>query len=668
MFIDSGDPLEQINLMIPALPFPGETRTDLNPWLLSTDDPLSLQHRDAFVGNGLLGQRISPWGDGSAYEGRSQSWRYGFWGRDKRDNEALMELPTWAVLDFHHPGPMGRRCERVLNHRQSLDLRTGTVETRYRVEGSHWAGEIRRRAWISRSEPNLSVLELEIVPEKGWYIELIERFDASWMSQTQAVHTAQGECLELHLEAGPDRRPLHLASRLETHGQVPERTTERLREGCVERFTWLKVEPGKPIKATRFVVIADDGLPEMAFDLTALRQAHEKSWAALWESRIEVPHAPVQQLVNACVYHLYSQTRAGVPLAIGPCGISGDGYCGRVFWDADLWVFPPLALLQPELAKGMVEYRYETLEGAKESAREDGYEGACFSWESAATGKEWVPFPKIHQQRHVNSDVAWAQWFYVCLTGDTHYLREKAFPVILESARYWASRAVHNAEADRYELLGIYCPDEYAAIRDNNACTNYGAAWTLRKAAELAERFGVEAPVDRFREIADKMYIPWDEEHGVIAEFEGWTDERVIKQADTTLLIYPWEMPMETELKARIVDYYRAHYPKNKIMMGSAIDGIIDCELGRPEHAWESFIDLLPHFHPPYFTASESPTNDCMNFLTGIGGLLQLVLMGFGGIRVRETGIEIPPPSVSTKPLPVTLHTKVSQDFSNAPT
>jgi len=235
-------------------------------------------------------------------------------------------------------------------------------------------------------------------------------------------------------------------------------------------------------------------------------------------------------------------------------------------------------------------------------------------------------------------------------------VREKAFPVILESARYWASRAVHNAEADRYELPGIYCPDEYAGIQNNNACTNYGAAWTLRKAAELAERFGAEAPVERFREIADKVYIPWDEDHGVIAEFEGWTDDRVIKQADTALLVYPWEMPMDDKLKARIVDYYRAHYPKNKIMMGSAIDGIIDCELGRAERAWESFLDLLPHFHPPFFTASESPANDCMNFLTGIGGLLQLVLMGFGGIRVRGNGIEVHPPSASADALRVTLH------------
>lgn len=629
--------------------------TGIDPWVLATESPLAVEHRDAFVGNGLLGQRISPWGDGSTYESRSQSYRYGFWGRDNRGNEALMELPTWAVLDFRHPGPMGRPCERVLNHTQSLDLRTGTVETRYRVEGSHWTGEVCRRAWVCRQDPDRAVLELEIIPKSGSFIEVRERFDASWMKQATEIETTLGEGLGMFLQAGPDHRPLHLASRLISHGQNPHHITERKRGDVVERSTWMKITPGEPIRMTRIITVADREKTWQTIDLPLLRAAHEAAWGKLWEAWIKVSDPEFQPLINASVYHLYSQTREGVSLGIGPCGISGDGYLGRAFWDMDLWVFPALVVLQPALAKGMVEYRYQTLGGARENAREDGFEGACFAWESAATGKEWVPFPKIHQQRHVNSDVAWAQWFYVLVTGDQSYLKEKAFPVILESARYWASRVVHNEEQDRYELRGIYCPDEYAGIQDNNATTNYGAAWTLRKAAELAERLGMDAPVDRFRQIADKMYIPWDEAHGVIAEFEGWTDDRIIKQADTTLLIYPWEMPMEKELKERIVDYYRAHYPDNKIMMGSAIDGIIDCELGRWDRALEALKDLLPHFHPPYYTASESPTNDCLNFLTGLGGLLQLVLMGFAGLRVREDGLHLPPPSASN-PLPVTLH------------
>ena len=627
-----------------------------NPWVLTTEDPLSLKHRDAFIGNGLLGQRISPWGDGSAYTGRSQSYRYGFWGLDQRQNEALMELPTWAVLDFSHPGPMGRPCEEILHHRQSLDLRTGTVETRYRVEGSHWAGEVCRRAWVSRTEANLAVLELEVTPESGWFIQVTERFDASWMTQAEDIQTALGDGLTLSLVAGPDRRPLHLSSRLTLHGFSAERVTERLLADSVERSTWIKVEPGKTIRVTRLIAVADEAGENLAIDGAALRERHEAAWAELWKARVEISEPALQPIVNASVYHLYSQAREGVALGVGPCGISGDGYLGRAFWDMDFWVFPALAVLQPALAKGMVEYRFNTLEGAKENAREDGYEGACFAWESASTGKEWVPFPKIHQQRHVNSDIAWAQWFYVCVSADETYLREKATPVILESARYWASRVVHNEEADRYELLGIYCPDEYAGIQDNNATTNYGAAWTLRKAAELAERFGLEEPVARYREIAEKMYLPWDEENQVYAEFAGWKDDRVIKQADTALLVYPWEMPMEDTLKERIVDYYRAHYPKNKIMMGSAIDGIIDCELGRTDRAREAFNDLLPHLHPPYYTASESPTNDCLNFITGIGGLLQLVLMGFAGIRVREEGLVIPETNAPASPQ-VTLHT-----------
>ncbi|MDV7396091.1 hypothetical protein RZS08_32160, partial [Arthrospira platensis SPKY1] len=115
----------------------------------------------------------------------------------------------------------------------------------------------------------------------------------------------------------------------------------------------MKIEPGTAIRVTRFIILSDTAIPaQHNFDLAAIRQSHEQDWAHLWQGRIEVSQPAVQQLVNACVYHLYSQSRAGMSLAMGPCGISGDGYLGRVFWDADLWVFPALALLQPDLAKG----------------------------------------------------------------------------------------------------------------------------------------------------------------------------------------------------------------------------------------------------------------------------------------------------------------------------
>jgi len=184
--------------------------------------------------------------------------------------------------------------------------------------------------------------------------------------------------------------------------------------------------------------------------------------------------------------------------------------------------------------------------------------------------------------------------------------------------------------------------DECAWLRNNSLTTNWGAAVTLRLAARLAERFGLAEPVERWRRIADRMFLPFDEAGQRWLEFEGY-DGGPIDQADTVLAIYPYEMPMSPAVKANTVDYYRARYRPDKIMMCSAMDGVVDCELGRRESAWASLIDLVPHFRRPFLLVSEKTVNETLSFATGIGGFLQLVVMGFGGIRIHDDGLQVTP-------------------------
>jgi len=138
------------------------------------------------------------------------------------------------------------------------------------------------------------------------------------------------------------------------------------------------------------------------------------------------------------------------------------------------------------------------------------------------------------------------------------------------------------------------------------------------------------------------MWIPFDSKNQRYIEYEGYSNQ-TIKQADTALLIYPYEMPMSDKVKANTVDFYRDRYPDANIMMAAAFDGIIDCELGRPDRAWESLCNLMTHFREPYMLASESPANETISFMTGLGGLLQLMVMGFAGIRIRENGLQVQP-------------------------
>jgi trehalose/maltose hydrolase-like predicted phosphorylase len=630
------------------------------PWILETRAPDAPGHRDAFLGNGWMGQRLGVEGDASTYSQEppggpmspSGCLIQGLW-----DDRGLITPPLWAVLDYNDGEHLLRRGVGIWqNYRQRLDLRTGTLTTEVDWNSGVRASRLVTRVWLSRSRPGVAVLEREVTPSFDGEVSFIDRLDGRVAGEARTWR-AQGseqpdQTISLDARFGPRERWLALLSRLVIEGAAPTVAVSR-EERMVERTVRLKVRAGQTARVVKVVAVAtdaDSGSPGTtawnlaegaARGLGKLRADHEAAWAALWSSRIEVGHPGLQRLLDASLFQLYCNVREGSPWVPGPTGLSANAWGGHVFWDDDLWMFPGLCLLRPELGRCFVEYRCRTLPGAFRNARAEGYDGAMIAWESTEFGDDMIPQLVYHHQHHVNSDVALAQWWYALIAGDEPFLREKGLPVILACARFWTSRVVYNSVRDRYELRRICGADEHAEIQDNNAYTNYSAAWTLRLAARLARRFGLECPPD-WERIADKLWVPFDEEHQRYLEFEGYTGGKV-KQADTALLIYPYEMPMPDTVKANTVDYYRKRYPEGNIMMAAAFDGIVDCELGRPVQGWASLLRLLPHFRTPYLLASESPKNECMSFCTGLGGLMQLVLMGYAGVRVREDGLVAQP-------------------------
>ena len=114
---------------------------------------------------------------------------------------------------------------------------------------------------------------------------------------------------------------------------------------------------------------------------------HNKAWDELWKSDIQIEgDDQSQQDIHSMLYHLYSFSRPGTALSPSPMGLSGLGYNGHVFWDTELWMYPSYLVLQPEMAKSMMEYRFQRLDAARKNAFNHGYKGAMFPWESAATG------------------------------------------------------------------------------------------------------------------------------------------------------------------------------------------------------------------------------------------------------------------------------------------
>ncbi|HRI20003.1 MAG TPA: glycoside hydrolase family 65 protein, partial [Panacibacter sp.] len=198
---------------------------------------------------------------------------------------------------------------------------------------------------------------------------------------------------------------------------------------------------------------------------------HNKAWDDLWKSDIVIDgDAQAQQDVHSMMYHLYSFTREGAANSPSPMGLSGLGYNGHVFWDTELWMFPALLVLHPELAKGMLEYRFERLEAARRNAFSHGYKGAMFPWESAGTGVEETPVWALSGpfEHHITADVGMAAWNYYSVTQDKDWLREKGWPILSATADFWASRVERNGPG-KYDIKNVVAADEWAENIDNNA-------------------------------------------------------------------------------------------------------------------------------------------------------------------------------------------------------
>lgn len=373
---------------------------------------------------------------------------------------------------------------------------------------------------------------------------------------------------------------------------------------------------------------------------------HIAAWDKLWESDIVIEgDLQSQQDIHSMLYHMYAFVREGSGLSCSPMGFSGFGYNGHVFWDADTWIFPALLLLHPELAESMIEYRYQRLDAARHNAFMHGYKGAMYPWEGSEMGNEDNTVTNMHGpfENHITGDVAMAAWQYYAVTQDVEWLRQKGFSILSAAAEYWVSRSESN-EAGEYEIRNVIGADEWNQNRqggknvNNNAYTNGVAKSTLEAACKAAKLLNVKsdpmwttvAEKLRFRKLAN----------GVTAEHDTY-DGAITKQADVCLLAFPLKLITDKEQIRKDLEYYLQTVPRKKTpAMSKSIYSILFTRLGDRERAWHYFRDsYLPNLNPPFRVIAEFDGGTNPYFLTGAGGVLQSVLMGFGGLDITDKGI-----------------------------
>jgi trehalose/maltose hydrolase-like predicted phosphorylase len=367
---------------------------------------------------------------------------------------------------------------------------------------------------------------------------------------------------------------------------------------------------------------------------------HNKAWDELWKSDIIIEgDSQSQQDVHGMLYHLYSFSREGTALSPSPMGLSGLGYNGHIFWDTDLWMFPAVLVLHPEIAKSMVEYRYQRLEAAKRNAFSKGYKGAMYPWESAETGVEETPVWALSGpfEHHITACVGIAAWNYYCVTQDKNWLREKGYPILSATADFWISRVERNGPG-KYDIKNVVAADEWAENVDNNAFTNAAAISNLKFATEAAKVLGISSNAD-WMHVANNIPV-LKMADGVTKEHATYNGEG-IKQADVNLLAYPLKYITDPLQIKKDLRYYETRVPNEGTpAMTQAIFSLLYARLGDNEKAWHWFKDAyIPNLNPPFRVIAETKGGTNPYFATGAGGIIQSLLMGFGGLDITSSGL-----------------------------
>lgn len=253
-----------------------------------------------------------------------------------------------------------------------------------------------------------------------------------------------------------------------------------------------------------------------------------------------------QQALDYALYHLRIMTPAhDERSSIAAKGLTGEGYKGHVFWDTEVFLLPFHLFSDPTVARSLLRYRWHNLPGAQEKARRNGWQGALFPWESARSGEEETPeFAAINirtglrqkvasaqAEHHLVADIAWAVIQYWRTTGDESFIAHEGMALLLETAKFWISRAVRVNE--RLEIHDVIGPDEYTEHVNNNAFTSYMAYYNVQQALNIARQFGCsdDAFIHRAEMYLKELRLPEIQPDGVLPQDDSFMAKPVINLA-----------------------------------------------------------------------------------------------------------------------------------------
>lgn len=691
---------------------------DEKNWLIQEDrlDRSNLNHKETIftIGNGYLSTR-GVYEEGYPNEARA-TFVHGVFDDIPILFTELVNMPDWLPLSIYLDGERFSMDKgEILEYRRSLNLSCGVLNrlVRWRSPGGREA-IIEYERFASLARPHLLLIRCKVTPKFSGKVEIRLSINGNvsnegmthwlWLEQGR-----QGEITYLINRTRATRIEAATAMSVKVSQGAPKSREYWDADNTPTEVLGFNAEAGQTLVVDKLVSVytsreAPTPLRAAVQELQACRgweaeqEDHRRAWAEEWDRTDVIIEGDdeAQIAVRFNLYHLLiAAPRQDEQVNIGAKTLSGFGYRGHCFWDTETFILPLFIYTAPSIARNLLNYRYHRLPAARARAREDGYEGARFPWESADSGSEvtprWVPSPDHPAsliriwtgdiEIHISADIAYAAHLYWKVTGDDAWLVERGAEIILDTARFWASRAEWDETSASYQYNDVIGPDEYHEHVNNNAFTNRMAQWNLQTAFQVLEWLEKNAPekakelkealnlspqrLGKWRHVIENLYLPVGE-NGLIEQFsgyfqrvdlrlesleprdrsaqallgiEGTNKTQVIKQPDVLMLFHLLRQDYSKEVIAVNYDYYS---PRTDHTFGSslgpAIHAIIACEIGRIDDAYIHFMRA----------AQADLRNVRGNAGDGIhaasaGGTWQAVVFGFAGLRVSENGWKIHP-------------------------
>lgn len=654
---------------------------------------------------------------------------------NKFDDNEVTELPNAADvtrLDLRLDGVLfNLQCGRTISYSRELCLRNGeTVRTvvwespkglRYRLEF---------RRFVSMERKHLIAQKVSITPlSENAEVMIIGGINGQ-MNNTGSQHFSEGEkrlydgtVMQYTQTTGQSKIDflLNTAFSFTLNGHALEKKGFIVMERRIiqqEFDLTIPVDQTLTFEKLSNVFTSRDRECEgrsfqelQTLSLNSLKQARAEGYDALlresaaawdrlvWENvpvTVESENTIDQLAIRFAQYHLYVMTPAhDNRMNVGAKGLSGEAYKGHTFWDTEMFILPYFIYSAPEIARSLEEYRYLGLTGAHKKAEGNNYEGAQFPWEAAwiddgevtpvwgaadiITGlpiKIWSGFI----EQHITADVAFGAWQYYTVTGDQEYMDKYGYELILDTAKFWASR-LEEGEDGLLHINDVVGPDEYKEHVDDNAFTNYMATWNIKKAMEyavmlkaekpeiytrLAEKLELERVEKQWAEKLPRIYLPQPREDGVIPQDRTYLtlpqidltkyknqqnigtiyrdfnqhqicSMQVSKQADIMIMFLLLENQFDLAVKQANWNYYEPRTLHDSSLSLST-HTILANDMGNREMAYSLFqraagIDMGPNMK----------SSDAGIHAASIAGIWQSTVFGFGGVRMLEGKLRIDP-------------------------